>query len=89
MKIIPIPVLVDNYAYLVVDEATQEAGVVDPSEAKPVAAVVRREGVKLTTIMNTHHHWDHVGGNEELVREFANLRVYGHKRDKSLSLIHI
>jgi hydroxyacylglutathione hydrolase len=83
MKIIPIPVLVDNYAYLVVDEASHEAGVVDPSEAKPVAAVVRREGVKLTTIMNTHHHWDHVGGNEELVREFGSLRVYGHKRDKS------
>jgi hydroxyacylglutathione hydrolase len=83
MKVIPIPVLSDNYAYLVVDEATNEAGVVDPSEAKPVAAVVRQEGVKLTSIMNTHHHWDHVGGNEELVQEFGSLRVYGHNRDKS------
>lgn len=82
MKVIPIPVLMDNYAYLVVDEATNEAGIVDPAEAKPVAAVVRREGVRLTTIMNTHHHWDHVGGNEELVQECGDLRVYGHKRDK-------
>jgi len=82
MKILPIPVLMDNYAYLVVDEATNEAGVVDPSEAKPVAAAVKREGVKLTTIINTHHHWDHVGGNEELVKEFPGLKVYGHKRDK-------
>jgi len=82
MKIFPIPVLTDNYAYLVVDEATNEAGVVDPSEAKPVAAAVKREGVKLTTIINTHHHWDHVGGNEELVKEFPGLKVYGHKRDK-------
>ena len=82
MKVIPIPVLMDNYAYLVIDEATNEAGVVDPSEAKPVAAVVKREGVKFTTIINTHHHWDHVGGNEELVREFPGLKVYGHKRDR-------
>ncbi|MGE0825848.1 MAG: hydroxyacylglutathione hydrolase [Candidatus Binatia bacterium] len=81
MKIIPIPVLADNYAYLLIDEATNEAGVVDPSEAGPVAEAVRREGVKFTTIINTHHHWDHVGGNEELLKEFPGLKVYGHKRD--------
>ncbi len=83
MKVIPIPVLRDNYAYLVIDETTREAGVVDPSEAKPVARVVKKEGVTLTSILNTHHHWDHVGGNEELVQEFGNLRVYGHKRDRT------
>lgn len=82
MKIIPIPVLADNYAYLLIDEATKEAGVVDPSEAGPVAAAVKREGVKFTSIINTHHHWDHVGGNEELVKEFPGLKVYGHNRDK-------
>jgi hydroxyacylglutathione hydrolase len=41
-----------------------------------------RLSVKFTTIINTHHHWDHVGGNEELVKEFPGLKVYGHKRDK-------
>jgi hydroxyacylglutathione hydrolase len=82
MKIIPIPVLTDNYAYLLVDEATREAAVVDPSEAKPVADAVKREGVKFTTIINTHHHWDHVGGNKELVQAFPDLKVYGHKRDR-------
>jgi hydroxyacylglutathione hydrolase len=82
MKIIPIPVLKDNYAYLIIDEATNEAGVVDPSEAKPVAEVVKREGVRFTTIINTHHHWDHVNGNTELVQEFPQLKVYGHKRDR-------
>ncbi|MBI3758053.1 MAG: hydroxyacylglutathione hydrolase [Deltaproteobacteria bacterium] len=82
MKILPIAVLADNYAYLIIDEATKEAGVVDPSEAGPVADAVRKEGVKLSAIINTHHHWDHVGGNEELVKEFPGVRVYGHKRDK-------
>ena len=83
MKIIPIPVLSDNYAYLIIDEATNEAGVVDPSEAKPVAEAVKREGVNFTTIINTHHHWDHVGGNKELVQEYPNLKVYGHTRDET------
>lgn len=83
MKIVPIPVLTDNYAYLIIDETSKEAGVVDPSEAKPVAAAVKQEGVNLTTIINTHHHWDHVGGNKELVQEMPNLKVYGHKRDES------
>lgn len=82
MRVIPISVLKDNYAYLIIDDATTEAAVIDPSEAKPVAAAVRREGVNFTTIINTHHHWDHVGGNEELVREFPHLKVYGHKRDR-------
>ena len=82
MKILPIAVLADNYAYLIIDEASKEAGVVDPSEAGPVADAVRREGVKLSAIINTHHHWDHVGGNEELVKEFPGVKVYGHKRDK-------
>ena len=83
MKILPIPVLSDNYAYVLIDEATNEAGVVDPSEAGPVAAAIKREGVNFTTIINTHHHWDHVGGNKELVQEFPQLKVYGHKRDET------
>jgi hydroxyacylglutathione hydrolase len=82
MRIVPIPVLADNYAYLIIDETTKEAGVVDPSEAGPVADTVRKEGVKLLSIINTHHHWDHVGGNEGLLKEFPGIKVYGHKRDK-------
>ena len=75
MNIITIPVLSDNYAYLIIDETTNEAGVVDPSEAGPVAEAVKREGVHFTTIINTHHHWDHVGGNKELVRAYPDLKV--------------
>ena len=39
--------------------------------------------MNFTTIINTHHHWDHVGGNKELVQEFPQLKVYGHKRDET------
>jgi hydroxyacylglutathione hydrolase len=77
MKVIPIPQLMDNYAYLVVDESTNEAGIVDCAEAQPVLAVVEREGVDLTAILPTHHHYDHIGGNEDLLAAKPGLTVYG------------
>lgn len=77
MRVIPIPQLSDNYAYLIIDEATQEAGIVDCAEAVPVLRAVRETGVKLTAILPTHHHWDHIGGNEDLLKKLA-LDVYGY-----------
>jgi hydroxyacylglutathione hydrolase len=77
MKVIPIPQLMDNYAYLVIDEATREAGIVDCAEAEPVLEAVAREGVTLTAILPTHHHYDHVGGNTELLAAKPGLTVYG------------
>ncbi|MBI1815634.1 MAG: hydroxyacylglutathione hydrolase [Deltaproteobacteria bacterium] len=77
MKVIPIAQLMDNYAYLVIDEGTKSAGVVDCAEAEPVLSVVAREGVALTAILPTHHHLDHVGGNEDLLRAKPGLTVYG------------
>jgi hydroxyacylglutathione hydrolase len=61
-----VPCLKDNYAYLLHDEATGATGVVDPSEAAPVEAALAKRGWRLTHILNTHHHWDHTGGNPEL-----------------------
>lgn len=81
MKIVPVPVLSDNYAYLVIP-STGRAAVVDPSEAEPVVRAAEREGVKLEAIWNTHHHWDHVGGNRDLARSHPGIRVYGYAKDK-------
>lgn len=81
MRIVTIPCLKDNYAYLVICEATRKAAVVDPSEAAPVQAAVEREGVTLDAIWNTHHHWDHTGGNKELLAAYPNLRVVAHTSD--------
>jgi hydroxyacylglutathione hydrolase len=77
MRVIPIPQLSDNYAYLVVDERTSEAGIVDCAEAGPVLAAVKREKAKLTAILPTHHHYDHVGGNRDLLAAVRDLVVYG------------
>lgn len=82
MKIITIPCLQDNFAYLLICEKSLEAAVVDPSEAIPIKKAVKENGVKLTTILNTHHHWDHVGGNQELKTEYRDLKIFGHESDR-------
>lgn len=88
MRITPVPCLKDNYAYLVRAEKSDQVLVVDPSEALPVlGALAEADGARLVAILNTHHHFDHVGGNEELVsaatkRGGGALDVYGHATDR-------
>ena len=82
MKIVQIPLLSDNYGYLVVCEKTNKAGIVDPSEGEPVWRRVQEEGVELTAILNTHHHRDHTGGNEYLLQQKPGLEVFGAKVDE-------
>lgn len=62
-----IPALSDNYIYLIHNNS--EALVVDPAQAAPVRAALQERGLKLTHILNTHHHADHIDGNQELVKE--------------------
>ncbi|MDP9150110.1 MAG: hydroxyacylglutathione hydrolase [Myxococcota bacterium] len=80
MRVVVVPCLKDNYAYLLIGPGG-EAALVDASEAAPVRAAVRREGVRLRAIWSTHHHLDHVGANDELAREFG-LEVVGHSSDR-------
>ena len=81
MKIEIIKCLQDNYSYLIVDEISQLACVVDPSEAKPIINFLKDKKINLKYILNTHHHYDHVGGNLEL-KEKYNCEVIGFKGDK-------
>ena len=76
LRVIPVPCLSDNYAYLLV-APSGDAVVVDASEAEPVRAAAAREGITLRAIWSTHHHPDHVGGNQAL-----GLPVLGHASDK-------
>ena len=79
MKIIPIPCLRDNYAYIIYDSNT--VGVVDPSEARPIVSFLKKENLKLNYILNTHHHYDHIGGNNKL-KKLYNAKVVGFEGDK-------
>ena len=66
MQITPIPCLSDNYAYILNDKNSKVVAVVDPSDAKPVISFLTKKKLKLNYILNTHHHFDHIGGNLEL-----------------------
>jgi hydroxyacylglutathione hydrolase len=82
MDIIRIPVLSDNYIFLIIDRDRQIAAVVDPAEAAPVLAELAHHQVPLVAIFNTHHHGDHVGGNKDLIAAFPDVRVYGGAEDR-------
>lgn len=82
LEVIPVPCLKDNYAYLIVCKQTNAIGIVDPSEAEPVLAALKQQSGQPVAILNTHHHYDHVGGNQALKRAYPELKVYGYHSDR-------
>jgi hydroxyacylglutathione hydrolase len=82
MNIQLVPALFDNYIFLLYDVQQKIAGVVDPAEAEPIIKCLKKLKVELVSIFNTHHHFDHVGANQELLQYFPNLSIYGGSEDK-------
>lgn len=79
-EILIIKCLNDNYAYIYLNDK-KEAFVVDPSEASPVIDTLEKNDLQLKYILNTHHHFDHIGGNFEL-KEKYNCKIVGSKKDR-------
>jgi hydroxyacylglutathione hydrolase len=69
LEIITLPVLTDNYIYIIHDPLSLETAVVDPALAQPVLDFLEKKNWRLATIFNTHHHWYHVNGNLELKQQ--------------------
>ena len=82
MKIEIIKCLEDNYSYLLIDEESNSACVIDPSESKPIINYTEKNRINLKFILNTHHHFDHIGGNKNLKKKY-NSKVIGFKKDKN------
>jgi hydroxyacylglutathione hydrolase len=82
LRVERIPTLRDNYTYLVVDETTGEAAVIDAPEAAPVIARIQKLGVRVTKVLSTHHHMDHSAANPELAARYG-VPVIGHASDSS------
>jgi hydroxyacylglutathione hydrolase len=80
-RVVPVPCLRDNYAYLVHREGEAACVVVDPSEAAPVEAALAREGLTPRALLATHHHLDHVGGIQALADRFAGIEVVASRVD--------
>ncbi|KAL5263160.1 hypothetical protein ACHWQZ_G008537 [Mnemiopsis leidyi] len=77
MKVNLIPLLKDNYGYLIIDESTNVGAVVDPVTPDTVLKAISDSGVKVDQVLTTHHHWDHAGGNEELNAKKPGMTFYG------------
>jgi hydroxyacylglutathione hydrolase len=77
-----IPCLNDNYSYLLQDEKTNTIAIIDPSDFYPCDKEIQKKYKKLDYILNTHHHFDHVGGNKELKKKYG-AKVLGFEKDKA------
>ncbi|KAL0563696.1 Cytoplasmic glyoxalase II [Marasmius crinis-equi] len=77
MKVVPVPVREDNYAYLLIDEPSKKAAAVDPWDVDKVKAAAEKFGVQLVAGITTHHHHDHSGGNEKFAKTFPSVPMYG------------
>ena len=81
MNIEIIPCLNDNYSYLVHEEETNTVTIIDPSDFEPCDKLIKNKYKKLDYILNTHHHYDHVGGNERLKKKYSST-ILGFENDK-------
>ncbi len=75
-----IPILNDNYTYLLQAD-NGDIGIVDPGDAAPIIKHLKENDLKLTHILNTHHHYDHVDGNIALKDKYR-AKVIAPKKDK-------
>ncbi|MBA3511744.1 hydroxyacylglutathione hydrolase [Sphingomonas sp.] len=76
LEIVVVPAFTDNYIWLVHDADSGETAVVDPGDAAPALAEAKRRGWTITQVWNTHHHWDHSGGNVAM-KEATGCTVSG------------
>lgn len=73
LQIVRVPVLEDNYSWLVYDPQTEDAAVVDPGEAEPVLAAAKERGWHVSQVWTTHWHPDHTGGNAAMKATGATI----------------
>jgi len=72
----------DNFSYIIHEDNTGIVGVIDPSEFYPIDELISKKYKKIDFILNTHHHFDHVGGNKKIKEKYKS-KVVGSKIDKN------
>jgi hydroxyacylglutathione hydrolase len=88
LEIVPIPVLSDNYVWLVHDPQSGETVAVDPSVAEPVLAGAAVRGWRITQVWNTHWHPDHTGGNDA-IRDATGCTITGPREAERVSRMDV
>lgn len=74
MRVVLVPVLKDNYSYLIIN-GEGEAAAVDPAEPDKVLWAAVQNRTRLTMVLTTHRHWDHAGGNKSLLQQMPDLEI--------------
>jgi hydroxyacylglutathione hydrolase len=82
MEVGIIPVLEDNYIFVGYSRSRRNAFVVDPAVAEPVLKFLDEGNLQLDAVINTHHHWDHIGGNLAL-KSATGCKIIGAKVDRT------
>lgn len=80
LEILQLSALSDNYVYLLHEPESGQTAAVDPAESKPVLEALASRGWRLAYVLNTHHHWDHVGANLAL-KQATGCQVVGFRGD--------
>ncbi|MBT4988986.1 MAG: hydroxyacylglutathione hydrolase [Rickettsiales bacterium] len=80
-KVYIIPILSDNYCFIIQDLVNNITICVDPGSSDEVIEFLDKNNLKLDYIFNTHHHYDHITGNEALVQRY-NCEIYAPEKDK-------
>lgn len=81
LEIVQIPVLQDNYLYLIHEKNSGETAIIDPAVEDEIVVELEKRGWNLTHIINTHHHWDHTGANLALKEKYG-AKVIGPAADQ-------
>ncbi len=82
-----IPALSDNYIYLLHNKVTKRTAVIDPGVSEPVIKKLKEKKWNLNQIINTHHHNDHTGGNQELMEIWKTALIAPFKEQNKISNI--
>jgi hydroxyacylglutathione hydrolase len=80
--ILRLPVLRDNYIFVLLEQGSNRAAVVDPAVAGPVQQLLEERGLELVAVLQTHHHSDHIGGTPELLRRWPEAEVWAAESDR-------
>lgn len=83
-----VPILFDNFSYLLHDKSSSTATLVDPAEPQPLLDLASQLSATVTTSLTTHHHWDHAGGNEQLAALVPGVDIIGSAYETAPAVTH-
>jgi hydroxyacylglutathione hydrolase len=81
LKIFSVPILKDNYVFLPSNLKTKDCLIVDPGQTEPVKNFILQQHLRPRAILLTHHHWDHIGGAQDL-KKYFNVKIYAPKKER-------